>query len=65
MDLSNRIERMPKTKEIGTFKATPQALSYAKAALDQMHTEEAWTLAERLDDVMAKVTDQFVSEIRK
>ena len=61
----DQIERLPKTKELGTFKSTPQALSYAKAALDGMHTEEAWTLAERLDEAMTRVTDEFVGEIRK
>jgi hypothetical protein len=65
MDMVRRVERLPKTKEAGTFKSTSQALSYAKAALDNMHGEEVWTLAERLDDVMGEVVEKFVAEIRK
>ena len=64
MDKSNRIVRLPKA-EGGTFKSSPQALDYAKAVLDSMHREEVWSLAERLDDVMSKVVDQFIAEIRK
>jgi hypothetical protein len=64
-DSVDPIHRLPKTKESGTYKATGQALSYAKAALDGMHTDEVWTLAERLDVVMAEVVETFVEEIRK
>jgi acetylornithine/succinyldiaminopimelate/putrescine aminotransferase len=62
--MDNRIARMPKV-EGGTFKSSPQALDYARAVLESMHREEVWTLAERLDDAMSKVVNQFVAEIRK
>lgn len=64
MDQMFKNERLPK-KESGTWKSTAPALSYAKAALNGMHTEEIWTLAERLDVVLARTTEEFVAQIRK
>jgi hypothetical protein len=58
-------QRMPKIKESGTFKASAQAISYAKDALADMHTTEQWTLAERLDVVMREQVKKFVAEIRR
>ena len=60
----HRINRLPKVQSGGTFKTSTQALDYAKRALDSMHQEEVWTLAERLDDAMEKTVEAFVKEIR-
>lgn len=65
MAANDRPMRLPKTKESGTFKASAQALSYAKSALDSLHTTEVWTLAERLDTVMEEQVEKFLDEIRK
>jgi hypothetical protein len=49
----------------GEHESSTQAYSYAKMALSDMHEGEAWTLAERLDQAMKQIAEQYIEEIRR
>jgi hypothetical protein len=59
------IKRPMKIKQAGGHEASSQAYDYAKYSLSDLHGEEIWTLAERLDVVMKKQVEEFIAEIRK